>query len=194
MRWNRILLSCACAFAMGAPAFAAGACECVPGKATAESYNWNFRQEANQLMQGIQDDAAVASHHASTLESYADTPEMSWQTHDGQLQSLKTEINDMGRKLCRLEAIRSAVAPWQQRTIDQMSKDLVLMANSADDAILYVTTHQRYLWNPTYENYMDNLYNLSSSLRKTADHAVEYARVRAKDQQLNREMEMKSSS
>jgi hypothetical protein len=195
MRWNRILLSCVCACAMGVPvAFAAAPCECVPGKTTAASYTWNFHREANQLVQAIQDDSVAASRHAATLDSFADSPDLSWQTHAEQLSYLKSEINDMGRKLCRLETIRSAVAPWQRTTINRIAKDVVLMANNADDAIVYVTSHQRYLWNPTYENYTSNLYNLSANLQTTADHAVEYARVRARDRELNREMEMSPTS
>jgi hypothetical protein len=195
MRWNRILLSCVCACVMSVPAaFAAAPCECVPGKATPSSYTWNFHREANQLIQGIQDDSVAASRHAATLDSFADSPQLSWQSHAEQLSNLKTEINDMGRKLCRLETIRTAVAPWQRTTIKRIAKDVVLMANNADDAIVYVTSHQRYLWNPTYENYTSNLYNLSASLQKTADHAVEYAHVRARDRELNREMEMSRTS
>jgi hypothetical protein len=195
MRLNRFLLSCACAFAMSVPAaFAAAPCECVAGTPTAASYTWNFHQEANQLIQGIQDDSTAASMHAAKLDSFADSPGLTWQAHASQLSYLKSEINDMGKKLCRLETIRTAVAPWQRTTIKRIAKDVVLMANNADDAIHYVTSHQRYLWNPTYENYTENLYNLSANLQKTADHAVEYARVRSRDRELNREMEMNSSS
>ncbi len=195
MKFDRILMSCACALLMAAPAaFAAERCECVAGKPSAASYTWNFQREANQLIQRIQDQASRAAVHAAKLQSYADSPDLSWQIHAAQLSSLKGEINDMGQELCRLETIRSAVAPWQQQTIKRIATDIVLMADNADDAIHYVTSHQRYLWNPTYQKYTDNLAGLSTNLQTTTGRAVEFSRVRAKDRELRQEMETSSSS
>jgi hypothetical protein len=195
MKWNRILLSSACAFVMAVPAaFAAEACKCVPGQPTAESYTWNFHQEANQLIQQIQDESIAAASHATELQSFTDSPGLTWQAHDVQLSYLKSEIDHMGQQLCRLETIRSAVAPWQQRTINRIARDVVLMANNADDAIHYVNSHQGLLWNPTYENNLKNLANVSYNLRSTTSNAVEFAHVRAKDRELRRAMEMRSSS
>ncbi len=195
MKWNQILLGSACALVMAVPAaFAAQPCECVPGQPTAQSYTWNFHQEANQLIQRIQDESTAAARHATELQSFADSPGLTWQTHDEQLSDLKGEIDHMGRQLCRLETIRSAVAPWQRRAIQRVAKDVVLMTNNTDDAINYVNSHQGYLWNPTYEDYLNNLATLSSNLQTTTSNAVEFAHVRAKDRELRRTMEMRSSS
>ena len=189
MNWKRILLGCACTLAMAAPAgFAAETCSCVSGKPTAESYSWNFHREADRLFRQIQDESALAAAHATKLQSYADSPGLSWQTHGEQLSDLKTEINDMGRKLCRLEAIHTALLPWQRATVRNISKDLVLMANSADDAIRFVNTHPSDLWSRTYTGYADNLANLSNNLEKASGEAAEYARVNRKDRELRQEM------
>jgi hypothetical protein len=195
MKFDRILMSCACALLIAAPAaFAAQRCECVAGNAAAEPHTRNVQQEANQLIQRIQDEASRAAVHATKLQSYADSPDLSWETHAAQLSALKYEIDNMGQDLCRLEAIRNAAAPWQQQTIKSIEKDVVLMADNADDAINYVSSHQRYLWNPAYLKYTNNLASLSTNLQTTTGRAVEFSRVRAKDRELRQDLKTSSSS
>ena len=54
------------------------------------------------------------------LQSFARDPHMTWDAHADELEYLKSEINDIGAKLCRLQTIRRVVAPWQQNEIDQI--------------------------------------------------------------------------
>ncbi len=189
MNWKRILLGCACTLAMAAPVgFAAEPCSCVAGKPTAESYNWNFHREADRLFQQIQDESAEAARHATKLQSYADSPGLTWQVHAEQLSDLKGEINGVSQKLCRLEAIHAALLPWQRATVRNISKDVVLMVNSADDAIRFVNSHQGALWSPQYTLYTNNLATLSNNLEKASGEAAEYAHVNQKDRELRQEL------
>jgi hypothetical protein len=48
----------------------------------------------------------------------------------------------MGAKLCRLETIRMAVAPWQQAEIDRIATRGGLMADNTEDAIHFLNAHQ----------------------------------------------------
>ena len=40
-----------------------------------------------------------------------------------------------GRQLCRLEAIRCVVEPWQQKTIDRTATDFTLLVDNTQDAL-----------------------------------------------------------
>lgn len=151
--------------------------ECACGKPTAASYTWDFHREADTLFQGIQFDAQRVTNHAANLQSFADDPNVTWQVHATELNQLRTEVNDMGNKLCRLETIRRVVAPWQQETIDRIASTLPLMADNTTDAIAYVNAHQHDLLNPTYWRFADNLYSEGTQLTQSAGNAVEYAKV-----------------
>ena len=70
-------------------------------------------------------------------------PNVTWDAHADELEYLKSEINDIGAKLCRLQTIRRVVAPWQQNVIDQIATDTQLMADNAQDAIV-IRQHSPY--------------------------------------------------
>ena len=118
------------AFAVYAvPASAARAPQqCVAGEPTAASYTWDFKGEANTIFKDIQSDAQDAVDHAGILQSYALDSQLSWDAHAEELEYLKSDINEIGAKLCRLQTIRRVVAPWQQNVIDQIATDTRLMA------------------------------------------------------------------
>ncbi|MGA8235426.1 MAG: hypothetical protein WB918_02830 [Candidatus Sulfotelmatobacter sp.] len=162
------------------------ACAC--GKATAASYSWNFRQEADSIFKDFQADAQQFTSDAATLQSFTDDPNITWQVDVGQLNALKSDVNDMGQKLCRLETIRRVVAPWQQDAIDRIAANLPLMADNTRDAILFVNAHQLDLVNPTYQRYADNLYWEGHGLTRSATDAVEYAKVLGEYHELRGEL------
>ncbi|HUO24034.1 MAG TPA: hypothetical protein VMU61_00105 [Candidatus Aquilonibacter sp.] len=174
------------AFPLSLGAITANRCKC--GKPTAASYTWNFHREANTLFDGIQTDAQHATNHAAKLQSFAYDSNITWQLDANQLTQIKSEVDDMGKKLCRLEIIRRVVSPWQQKTIDRIADNLQFMADNTQDAILYVNGHQQDLMNPTYRMYANNLYSEGSNLSQSVGDAVEYAKVRHEYRELRDEV------
>ena len=164
--------------------------KCEAGAPTAASYKWDFQKEADETFANIQADIEQARYHASTLQSYKG--ELSWDSHATQLMALRSEINDVGSKVCRLEAIRSALPDWQKATIDRIVSTTRLMADSAQDAIVFGNTHRSTLWLPTYQHYVDNLYNQSTQLDNSVQEAVEYAHVSKESQDLRKDLGVKA--
>ena len=160
MRTNSLLLSAFISSVMAvvpaASAAAVGA-KCVTGKPTAASYTWNFQKEADRIFEDIHADAAQAQYHAEQLQSFGLDEEVSWQSHAIELSEVRSAINDMGERLCRLEVIRRVVAPWQQKTIDRIAVTVRLMADNAEDAIAFGNNNPRTLWSPTFRKYTSNL-------------------------------------
>jgi uncharacterized protein YacL (UPF0231 family) len=176
------------------PALAMAPKECVAGKATAASYTWNFRKEATGLLQDVQSEAAQVRNHAAKIQTFGREYEVSWQAHSNQLSRLKTEVDDMGAKLCRLMMIRRVVAPWQQEAIDRIAPQIQLIADNAQDAIHFVNNHQESLWQPAYQRYVSNLYHESKSLSNTVNNFEEYAHARIEYRQLESRLGMKTAS
>ena len=150
---------------------------CEAGKPTAASYTWNFQQEANTLMQDVRDDAAQAQEQAATLQSFADNQTLGWQEHGFYLSQIRDEVNDMGAKLCRLETIRSAVAPWQQTAIDKTEAELKLMAMHAQKAIQFGNNNREELFAPSYQAHVDSLYQEARALTHTLGDVIQYTKI-----------------
>jgi hypothetical protein len=167
---------------------------CVIGTPTAASNTWDFKGEANAIFEDVQAEAGQAQDHAYTLRSLANDPGVSWQMHADQLLDLKGEINDIGSKLCRLEAIRRVVDPWQQRMIDQIVATTRLMADNEQDAIVFGDAHRLEMWLPTYQAYLNNLCHEATSLTHSVDKAVKFAGVSKEYQKLRGGLEAKGSS
>ena len=167
---------------------------CPVGKPTPASYTWDFQKETDGIFQDIQSDAQQALAHAANLQSFAESHELSWLSNADQLNQMASLVDDMGQKLCRLEAIRRVDTPWQQKTIDGIATTLRLMADNTTDAILFGNQNQQELWLPTYQKYVNNLYEQTQSLTQSVDHAVRYARVQTQYQDLRKDLGIKTSS
>jgi hypothetical protein len=165
--------------AFAIPATAAAVQQCPAETPNSASQNWDFKGETNNLFQDIQSDARQALDHADQLQSYADHTGYTWDTHALQLDALKSEVNHMESKICRLETIRRVDAPWQQAEIDRIASTLRLMVDNTEDAILFGSDHQSGLWLGTYRKYTDNLYGEARDLARSVDSAVDHAHVSA---------------
>jgi len=187
------LISAAIAVA-AVPGTAPAVQSCAIGRPTAASYTWDFKREANSILEEVQSDARQAMNHADQLQSLEVDPNVSRETHAAQLNDLKDEINDIGAKLCRLETIRRMVSPWQQRVIDQVATTTRLMADNAQDAIALYNDNPGELKFPTYWHYTSNLYNQSKTLTRSVENAVKFAGVSKEYRSLGHEVGARNPS
>ncbi len=188
MKLRAILTSSCISIAMvlsAVPALAAAAHECPAGKPAAASSTWDFQREANTIFEDIQTYALGAQYHAEMLDSPGYT-KLAWEAQAEQLDNLRSDINNIGDKLCRLETIRSAVAPWQQRVIDDIEGTASVLADNAQHAILFANANRSYLWAPTYRNRLDNLYSEAKGLTRYVDNAVQFPGASKEYQDLKR--------
>jgi len=182
------------ACAVPAAAAVAVARACPSGRVTAASYTWDFTGEANTLFKAIRSDAQQAVYHADNLHSFAADTNLVWSIHGEELDALKDNVGDIGAKLCRLEAIRRAVTPWQRSEIERIAVASRLMADNADNAILYGNASPQLLWEPAYRRYVNNLYAEAKSLARSVDEAVEFAHVSKQYRDLRQAVETRRAS
>jgi hypothetical protein len=167
---------------------------CKPGAATPASYKWNFRQEASQLLDNIQRESVKVRNHADTLQTFVLNPNIAWEGHAGELAPIKREINDMGQKLCRLEVIRGVVSPWEREAIDRAAPQIRLLADNAQDALVFLDDHQGEFWMPVYRKYVTNLYNESRQLSRAMANFEEYAKAHSQVVHLHNSLGLKAGS
>ena len=175
------LLPCVGLFAVIAvtalPAVAATHHTCPAAVPSSASSTWDFKGEANTLFGEIQSAAGDALFHADQLQTFAADDHISWLSHASQWTLIRDDINEIGAKLCRLEAIRSAVLPWQRLEIDRIETIARPMASNAQAAIVFADSNQRLLWVPSYRQEVTEVYNGAKSLTGSVDKAVEFASV-----------------
>lgn len=186
MKLRALLTSGCLSIAMAvsaAPAVAATAHGCTAGMPAAAANMPASQREANTIFRDLQINATEAFDHADKLQSF-DYRNLGWETQAEQLNGLRYEINQIGDKVCRLESIRGAAAPWQQSAIDGISETASQMANNTQSAILFANAHKTGLWDQQYRNDLDNLLSEAKSLTQSVDNAVEFPGVSKEYQDL----------
>lgn len=162
--------------------------------AAAGSHQWDYSREARGLLATLEYDATHVSRNAERLQSLTADPNIGKQAHAKLLNQIRAEVNEMGRKLTRLEAIRNSVAPWEQKAIDQAAPAIRLMADNTQDAMHFLNTNPEETWKPIYGKYVTNLFNEASGLGSTVRRYEEYARIHSEDQHMQKALDMQPAS
>jgi hypothetical protein len=188
--WSYLTLG-SCLFAAAALLPAADSTEaraCPIGAPTAKSYTWNFPREAEGLLDDIESDASHARMHADLLEHMMWHSNTGWQMEARELDQIRTAVNDMGTRLCRLETIRRVVSPWERKAIDSAAPQIVEMASEAQAAITYLDDNRNYLFNPEYTRYGADLYQRSARLANSMSEMEKFGKVHQEDMQLEKSL------
>lgn len=159
---------------------------CVSGTPTAQSYTWNFSREAKGLLDDLGVEAQQTRFYADQLERFS--PDVSWQEHADELDAIRSAVNDMGTKLCRLETIRRVVSPWEQKAIDDAAPLITEMANEAESAITFLNANQNHLFVPTYHEYSEEMYQQSSRLAHQMSQFEDFSKVHHEDMRLEKSL------
>jgi len=154
---------------------------CPVGTPTAQSYTWNFRAEAQGLLDDMASEARQARENADRLHTLMSNPESDWEPQALELDRIRDTVNDMGQKLCRLEAIRRVTSPWEQKAIAQAAPLIAAMANDTENAITFLNNNQRDLFMPAYTSLGADLYRRSASLAKSVSEFEKFGKVHQED-------------
>ncbi len=149
----------------------------VPIQAASRPNGAAVQRKADKVFQAIQYDARQALDHAYNLESFKTPDTPSWSMVALQLNELRADVNDMTRRLQHLQRISQDAAPWQQAAIDRMSRSVHLLSNYTADAITFADSNHHDLWSLTYQRYLRDAGHDARMLTRTADHAVEHAKL-----------------
>jgi hypothetical protein len=151
--------------------------ECVAGKPTAQSYEWNFKAEAAHLLQRVRKDALDARNQAGILEVKTEDPSGDWRFDIAQLSLIRDDVNDIGAAVCRLETIRHVVSPEEQQAIDSTVPLAQSMAGNAELAIHRLNHNQIDFWNPAYRTYARNMYIDAQKISTAIGHFKKHAKA-----------------
>ena len=149
---------------------------CNPGAPTPESYTHDFVDEANQLLTQVRTQAYDVKTESDGLATLSRFNEIDWRDNGERINEIRDHVNAMGDTLCRLNQIRSAVAPWQQREIDRIMPAAVELADSTKSAIKLFNSHQTNFWATNFPNDAADIHNEASRIDSVAKPVAVYAK------------------
>ena len=158
MRVRHLLATGSLAFALGAFPVVSQAVVLNP---CVSSNTVHSQKRTARQMDAVRTDAINLRDHAAELQTFARNPFMSWESHAEQLSFIRHDVNDMGRRMCRLENAGTSAALSQAQSI------MPLAADNTEAAINFLNSnHRNSLWLPTYRRYVDNLYQEADQVVK----------------------------
>ena len=166
---------------------AGGSALASPAPSSDPSAYWSGR--ASTLLTEIQKETAQLRPHADTLGNFARNPQYSWQSHANYLDRVKGHINAIGERIAELQRIRSAVLPWQQQAITQVTSHAAQVAASTQAAIVHLRESRNYLFAPEYTDHLTTIADRSEDMKQTLDKFLDYRKTQQKLQQLQTDLE-----
>jgi hypothetical protein len=115
-------------------------------------------------------------------------PNADWHLQALELDEIRTAVNDMGTRLCRLETIRRMVSPWERRAINGAAPLITEIANDAESAITYLNHNRTYLFNPHYTQYAADLYQRSDKLATSVGELEKFGKIQREEMHLEKSL------
>jgi hypothetical protein len=122
---------------------------------------------------------ATIKKDAAKMESYARTPQLSWQTHASVLEKIKVDVNALQDNMRGLQSHRTTASPWQQDAIDRITgfaNDLATNMNVAIDRLNKSKTRPT---TPPYPAYLKTNTRIVTDLADEIDATIDYGQNKA---------------
>ena len=148
---------------------------CVPTAANEHSYMGGSTREATHLLDDMQYDARQVAHHAQLMDNFAYHTSFAWNTIGIELRRIKSEINDIGKRLCRLERMENVVPLSERNAIQSVTPLVREMADNTDSAIHFRNLHHSGLWAPSFTADAQNLQNEAHTMIRRLHRSEEMA-------------------
>jgi hypothetical protein len=146
----------------------------LPCTCASEAVGWNFPSEASVLLKEIRSSAHRLSVNAAKMNSFRHGG-VSWHGHADELMLIREQINAVGERLQRLQAIRHAIAPWQQEAVDSVTPFAVTVASSTEAAIRHLNDNRKHLWSDSYQNHLKTVASQAEQMKKSVALHLELA-------------------
>jgi len=115
---------------------------------------------------------------ADTLKSFMPLKRLHWQSHTYRLHALKNHVNEMGKSLAELEAIKLTATEAQGMAIEHARPHLVSVAQNLTQAIELVRENRNNVHWGKYGEAMNNIYAQADALHTKLDTILDYENAR----------------
>jgi len=128
--------------------------------------------------------AIEASRHAETLFSLTRNHRTHWESHTYYLNTLRDQVNSMGRMLAELEGLKPQASELQHMAIEQARPHLVAIAEDTTKALDLVRADRYNLRQPEYKTSVNGIYEHADGVYQTVDTIIDYKHAKIRLQNL----------
>jgi hypothetical protein len=128
----------------------------------------DFKRTASQLHREV-----------DTLNSHRNS-RVSWQTHSHHLGNVTDHVNQLGRSLSELEALKLAASERQKIAIEHARHHLVSIAGSTTRAIELLNDNRGSVHFPEYGEVASDLYDHADSLHMKLEAILDFENAKAR--------------
>jgi hypothetical protein len=150
-------------------------------------------EKATEAISELQGQAAALADGADQFRLIIANNEGSRESHLLMLDTLKADINAMGREVQALEAERGTLSPWQVQALDGSLPRLKEVAANTEQAITYFNNNG-HLWTAQYREYIKNIWSDSEQISRNLKNYVALAKVHDREQRLTQTIETAGAS
>ena len=168
------------------PAMAVLAIAALAGSALAEvrpQGNTGIARELANLKRTVSE----MRQHADTLNSFTSSKQLSWQSHTERLSTLKEHMNEMGKSLAELEAMKSTASDTQALAIEHARPHLTSVARNLTEAIELVNENRRNVYWSDYGEAVSDVYSHADALHTKLDAILDFDKARERLENLELE-------
>jgi hypothetical protein len=114
------------------------------------------------------------SHEADALNLQAPNRHLDWQSHAQRLNILKDHVNEMGKTLAELEALKPFASESQGIVIEHARPHLVSVAQNVTQAIELVNENRRNVHSVEYREAVSTIYAHADALHAKLDTVLDF--------------------
>jgi hypothetical protein len=149
--------------------------------------------QAKEILKELQLSAATVAGQTDELSLSIRDGNWSPETQAYRLETVKEEVNQMGREMSKLEQERGTLRLWEQQAIDRSLPLLQEIAANTESAITYFNANKSHLWAETYRGYVEDVRQDSEQISKTVKGYLKYAKLEDQKQRLQENLEMRAN-
>ena len=141
----------------------------------------------DDMLAQFESKAIETRRDAAMLESKRRTKQLSWQTHADKLSVMKQHINEMGKMLSELEAMKPKATLFQEKAIEAARPHLEDLAQRVQKAITWVNEDRNSISKTEYRDNLHGIWVSSDALYKDVDTVIDYHEARMRLHELAEE-------
>lgn len=150
----------------------------VPARAEVSGGIDNGHPEVAGQLSLFKQTALEVRRHADRLDSMTPARQLDWRTHAHSLETLREQVNDLGRTLTNLEKLKPEANEGQRLAIESARPHLAGVAQEVSRAIDLLSEDRRSVYWMPYSNTVSSIYNHADSLYETVDTLMDYEKSR----------------
>jgi hypothetical protein len=134
----------------------------------------NAEAEASDLLRQVKALSLELRADADNLDPLKRQKQINWRTHAFHLNYARDHVNEIGKRLARLQEIRASMDLWQERAIDEIVPVAKDLATHTQAAIQYLNADRNQIRTPIYREHLTSIQDHSKALHSSVDVYVDY--------------------